>query len=195
MAHARHAPTIAPLPQVAPSARPVHESSPAASTIAAAPRPTRRSTFSRNTIHAMPSVKTPSRLRRSDADDAGVTDRPAISSKGPSTPPVRMIASSQGHSSRRTGASRVIRKVRRTSITTNRPRPEPRFSNPARSVGAMSRWSAFAIGVLMPNSTAEATANGMPGHLCDELGTLTRKGYSPGARIVLNQQCVSRPDH
>jgi len=75
--------------------------------------------------------------------DAGATDRPAISSKGPSTPPVRMIASSQGHSSRRTGASRVIRKVRRTSITTNRPRPEPRYSNPARSVGAMSRWSAF----------------------------------------------------
>ncbi len=67
-------------------------------TIAAMPRKTCTSTFSRKTIHAITAVRTPSRFNSSELVAAGVLARPSISNAGPATPPVAMAPISHGNS-------------------------------------------------------------------------------------------------
>ncbi len=65
---------------------------------AEAPINRRRSTPSRNTIHARTIVKSPSRLRRRAVELAGAAARPNMSRTGAATPPLTMTAASQGMS-------------------------------------------------------------------------------------------------
>ena len=73
----------------------------------AKPAPTRLSTFSRNTIHAMAALAMASRLSKRDAALAEVVMSPTSNSAGPTTPPARMAPPSQGRSARESGVSVV----------------------------------------------------------------------------------------
>jgi hypothetical protein len=124
---ARQAPAIATAPRPTPSGPFCQDSASAPSRIAAAPMRRRRSTFSRNAIHAISMVARPSRLSNSEADDAGVVLKPIIRSAGPIAPPVNTTNPSHGRSPRRSGASSdVTPSARRTSKTADSPTPEPR---------------------------------------------------------------------
>ncbi len=90
----------------------------------AKPTPTRLSTFSRNTIHAIAAVATASRLSKRDAALAEVVMSPSSSSAGPTTPPARMAPASQGRSGRERGVS--VPWPERMVRTMARPMPEPR---------------------------------------------------------------------
>jgi hypothetical protein len=101
---------------------PGHASNAPPATMASMPKATRRSTFSRNTIHASNAVKTASAFSSSEAVEAGIAASPSISSTGPATPPVSTAAASHLPSpaaSRALGARRIQRNVAR-------PSPDPR---------------------------------------------------------------------
>ena len=70
-------------------------------TMSAKPAPTRLSTFSWYTIHAIAAVATASRLSKRDAVLADVVMSPSSSSAGPSIPPARMAPPSQENRQKR----------------------------------------------------------------------------------------------
>jgi hypothetical protein len=84
---------------------PCYDKSAAPARIASMPSAIRRSKFSRKANQASKAVKTPSRLRRREAPDAQVRERPSISSSGAIMPPVMMAPASQGRSVRVNGVS------------------------------------------------------------------------------------------
>ena len=96
IAQHRHAPTISSAPTGTPAAAGFHDSSTPPATIATMPRNTCRSTFSRNTTHAITAVSTPSRFSSSALVAAGVLASPSISSAGPATPPAAIAPASHG---------------------------------------------------------------------------------------------------
>lgn len=111
--HARHAPiTASDGHGSATSTEPLQLSTAAPAMIAAMPRSTRRSTFSRNTTQASTAVNTPSRFSSSEAPDAGMPARPIINSTGATTPPL-MIPPSSGSSSCGARRTRVERRASR----------------------------------------------------------------------------------
>ena len=77
-----------------------------------------------------------------------------MSSAGPTMPPARMAAASQGRS--RSGGVAVF--DLRTASQAARPRPLPRYKRPASASGATEPTSSLANGVLAPNSAAESKA-------------------------------------
>src|SRR6266404_910612 len=101
MPQAKHAPAIPSGPQAAlNSGFPDHDSGNPPSVMAAMPSAMRRSKFSLKTNHASKAVKTPSRLRSNDAEDAVVIRKPKSSKIEPSTPPERIAPASHGKSAR-----------------------------------------------------------------------------------------------
>ncbi len=143
---------------------PCHDRATAPASMAAAPSRSRRSTFSRNTSHAMPMVASASRLSSNEPEEAVVWLRPSISSSGPAIPPNNTTAASQGISALCNGASAAgtLREAR-PKCTAARPTPAPRYSNPASNCGS-TEWSrTLDKGAEAPNRTAEARANGTPG--------------------------------
>ena len=103
--HARHAPATRTAPEFSRTPCPSHDRTTAPARIARAPRRSRRSTFSRNTSHAMLMVARPSRFKRSAADIAFVRTSPSMRSSGPIMPPKRTTAANHGTSVERSGAS------------------------------------------------------------------------------------------
>jgi len=101
----KQAPAIsnAPHPRCAPCAEPGSTKSIAPAKISSST--TRRSVFSRNTIHASNAVNTASRFSNSEAVTAGVRVKPSISANGPSTPPTPIASNSQNHSFLAIGAT------------------------------------------------------------------------------------------
>ena len=85
---------------------PRHVRSAAPARIAAAPVPTLKSTFSRNTTHATASVKTPSRFSSRAAELARLAASPVISRTEAIIPPLRMAPNSTGQSDLRRRVSR-----------------------------------------------------------------------------------------
>src|ERR1035437_4230307 len=97
-AQAKHAPTIASIPNGTPGACPVQAKQTPPAVISPIPIAMRESKCSLNTNHANTAVSAPSRLRRSDALEAEVVDNPIISNTGPITPPEAIDAASHGRS-------------------------------------------------------------------------------------------------
>lgn len=85
-----------------------------------------------------------------DALDAGIPLRPTINRTGATTPPER-IAPANHEISRRCSCMRCAPMTRRYKP---RPRPDPRYSNPANSQGDTALTSDFASGVPAPNNNA-----------------------------------------
>jgi len=128
IAQHRQAATIASGPHGIPnSGRSLQESSAPAATMNTMPTKIRRSKFSLNTNHASIAVNTPSRLRRSEADDAGVLTSPTIRRTGPAMPPDKIAPASQGMSPFGTRAGVLSRT--NTGLSANqvaKPRPLPK---------------------------------------------------------------------
>ena len=139
------------------------ESNAPPATMAAMPAKTRRSTFSRKSVHAIAAVSTASRLSSREAEDASLRASPCTRRIGPATPPAAMAAASQGQSVRAIGAtgSRPGRASAHASHAAS-PRPLPRYSAAASTRGDTSPSRSFANGVLAPNSAAAASALAMP---------------------------------
>src|SRR6516165_6654018 len=133
-----------------------HASTTPPATMSAMPSTMRRSAFSRNTIHARSAVSTASRFSSSEASAALVRVRPYISRTGPTTPPAMIAPRSHGRSAfERLAGSKPASRIKRTI---QRPIPLPAYSSPATSTGGSAPTSAFAKGVLAPNSSAAASA-------------------------------------
>ena len=93
-------------------------------TMNAKPAPTRLSTFSRNTIHAIAPVATVSKLSKREALLAETVISPSNNSAGPAIPPARMAPASQGRSTRESGLSVDLPEGILRAMA--RPTPEPR---------------------------------------------------------------------
>ena len=130
MPHATQAQAISAAPTSS-AAAPCHDGSAAPTRIAKAPISKRRSTFSRNTSHAMLIVARPLRFSNNEALAASVPDSRNIRNSGPSTPPDTTTAASHGTSARRSGASGAgNRKKRRERCTSARPSPRAQIEQP-----------------------------------------------------------------
>jgi hypothetical protein len=125
--HARHASKTRTAPGSG-RALPCHDKITTPASSAAAPAAMRRSTFSRNTTHAIPMIARPSTLRSREAVDACIRARPKKSSTGPIMPPARMTSARTSRSADAIGASRAwaVRRRRCTVVTSARPKPDPR---------------------------------------------------------------------
>ena len=137
---------------------PDHDSTTVPATIAAMPRAIRLSKFSRKTNQARSAVRTPSALRRSEAVEAVVPNKPHMRSTGPATPPKATAPSIHRQSLLVSGAPFEPRR----NLTSIKPTPEPRYNSPARSHGPTSSNKIFAAGVLAPKRTAAPRAAAIP---------------------------------